>query len=135
MFCSGVASFYDAVPVRPNRRRLMSKQTVLGDDVAISDLQPESDDEPLSSLLADTPSSIFSHVGSEVVAELKALKSEIPDSAKRALFGRGDGMGESDSDPDSNDFEQESMAVAKAAESIWTGGVNQDGQTGLIHIR
>ena len=134
MFSSGVESFYDAVPVRPSRRRLLSKQTVLGDDVAISDLQPESDDEPLSSL-RDTPSSIFSHVGSEVVAELKALKIGIPDSAKRALFGRGDGMGESDSDPDSNDFEQESMAVAKAAESIWTGGVNQDGQTGLIHIR
>ena len=131
MFTGGVESFYDAVPVRPSRRRLLTKTSVLGDDVPVSDLQPESDDEPLSSL-RDTPSSIFSHVGSEVVAELKALKIAIPDSAKRALFGRDDGCGESDSDPDSDDHEQESMAIAKAA---WTCDVNQDGQTGLIHIR
>ena len=116
MFTGGVESFYDAVPVHPSRRRLLTKQSVLGDDVPLSDLKPESDDEPLSSLRDDAA-------------------REVIDSAKRALFGRGDGMGESDSNPDSDDFEQESMAVAKAAESIWTCGVNQDGQTGLIHIR
>ena len=125
MFTGAVESLYDAVPVR---RRLLTKTSVLGDDVPVSDLQPESDDEPLSSL-RDTPSSIFSHVGSGVSAELKAM---LPDSCKRALFGRDDGCGESDSDPDSDDHERESMAVAKAA---WTYDVNQDCQTGLIHIR
>ena len=126
MFTGGVESFYAAVPVR---RRLLTKTSVLEDDVPVAALQPDSDDEPLTSLRDDTPSSIFSHVGSEVSAELKAM---LPDSCKRALFGRDDGCGESDSDPDSDDHEQESMAIAKAA---WTCDVNQDGQTGLIHIR
>ena len=133
MFSGGVEAFYDAVPVRPSRRRLLSKQSVLGDDVPISDLQPGSDDEPLS-LLRDTPSSKDNHVGSEVVAELKAPEIGLPDCAKRALFGREEGCGESatDSNPDSDDFQKESMAIAKAA---WADGANQDGQTGLIHIR
>jgi hypothetical protein len=120
MLEGAVDSFYAAVPVR---RRLLRKTSVLGDDVPVAVLQPDSDDEPLSSLRDETPPSIVSRVGSEVV--FAENQETLTYGTAQALYGGGP-----DSDPSSHEFGDEMMACAEAAYDE-----NQDGQTGLVHLR